>query len=32
MSRESAIACIIGAVLAVIVCLIIHFWDKVNKE
>jgi len=32
MSRESAIACIIGAVLSVIICLIIHFWDKVNKE
>lgn len=32
MNKESAIACIIGAVLGLLICLIIHFWDKVNKE
>ncbi len=32
MSKDSAIACIIGAVLALLICLALHFWDKVNKE
>jgi hypothetical protein len=27
-----AIATIVGAVLALLICLVIHYWNKENKE
>lgn len=32
MSKGQAIATIIGAVLGVIICLVVYYWDKENKE
>ena len=32
MSKGEAIGIIIGAVLGLIVCLVIHYWNKENKE
>ena len=32
MSKAEAIANIIGAVLVILICLVIHYWNKENKE
>jgi len=32
MSKGEAIGTIIGAVLGLIICLVIHYWNKENKE
>ncbi len=32
MSKAEAIAYIVGGVLAVIICLVIHYWNKEHKE
>lgn len=32
MSKGEAIGIIIGAVLGLIICLVIHYWNKENKE
>ena len=32
MSKAEAIANIIGAILAILICLVIHYWNKENKE
>ena len=32
MSKAEAVANIIGAVLALLICLVIHYWHKENKE
>lgn len=32
MSKGEAIGVIIGAVLGLIICLVIHYWNKENKE
>ena len=32
MSNGEAIGVIIGAVLGLIICLVIHYWNKENKE
>jgi len=32
MSKEEAIAYIVGGVLALIICLVVYYWDKENKE
>ena len=32
MSKGSAIGYIIGAVLGLLICLVVHYWNKENKE
>jgi tetrahydromethanopterin S-methyltransferase subunit G len=32
MSKGEAIGTIIGAVLGLIICLVIYYWNKENKE
>ena len=32
MSKGEAIGIIIGAVLGLLICLVIHYWNKENKE
>ena len=32
MSKGEAIGVIIGAVLGLIICLVIHYWNKENEE
>ena len=32
MSKEEAIAYIVGGVLGLIICLVVYYWDKENKE
>jgi len=32
MSKGDAIAYIVGAILALLVCLVIHYWNKENKK
>jgi hypothetical protein len=32
MNKAGAIAYIVGGVLALIICLVIHYWNKENKE
>lgn len=32
MSKGSAIGYIIGAVLGLLICLVIHYWNKWNKN
>ena len=32
MDKGQAIAIIIGAVLGVIICLVVYYWDKENKN
>lgn len=32
MSKGSAIGYIIGAVLGLLICLVIHYWNKENKK
>ena len=32
MSKAEAIAYIVGVVLAILICLVIHYWNKENKE
>lgn len=32
MSKAEAIAYIVGGVLAILICLVIHYWNKENKE
>ena len=32
MGKGEAIGVIIGAVLGLIICLVIHYWNKENKE
>ena len=32
MSKSEAIAYIVGGILALLVCLVIHYWNKENKE
>lgn len=32
MSKGEAIAYIVGGILALLVCLVIHYWNKENKE
>lgn len=32
MSKGEAIGTIIGAVLGLLICLVIHYWNKENEE
>ena len=32
MSKGEAIGVIIGAILGLLICLVIHYWNKENKE
>lgn len=32
MGKTEAVAYIVGGVLAVIICLVIHYWNRENKE
>lgn len=32
MNKGQVIATIIGAVLGVIICLVVYYWDKENKK
>ena len=32
MDKPEAIAYIVGGVLALIICLVIHYWNKENKK
>jgi tetrahydromethanopterin S-methyltransferase subunit G len=32
MSKGEVIGIIIGAVLGLLICLVIHYWNKENKE
>jgi len=32
MSKSEAIAYIVGGILALLVCLVIHYWNKENKK
>lgn len=32
MNKAEAVAYIVGGVLAILICFVIHFWHKENKE
>ena len=32
MNKAEAIATIVGAVLGLIICLVVYYWDKENKK
>lgn len=32
MSKIEAVAYIVGAVLSLLICLVIHYWNKENEE